>query len=134
MLECLLLLNVLQMNTTLICVISLIGLYSYEYHRRGKCNAQLGTFSWCTCARESASAPSQHQQAVFHRAVAEAREIRAESTKNNPTEPRDNPEPKHQRDTGGHPSSGRESAPKKNTGTGRAAIVRPRGHRGKRRM
>lgn len=34
-------------------------------------------FSRCTCARESASAASQHQQAVFHRGVTEAREIRA---------------------------------------------------------
>lgn len=58
--------------------------------------------SRCTCACESASAFSQYQQAVFHRSVTEAHEIRAESTKNNHTEPRDNPEPKHQRETGGH--------------------------------
>lgn len=57
--------------------------------------------SWCTCACESASALSQYQQAVFHHSVTEAHEIRAESTQNNHTELRDNPEPKHQRETGG---------------------------------
>lgn len=69
-----------------------------------QCKAQLvgWPLSWCTCACELASALSQYQQAVFHRTVAEAHEIRAESTKNNHTEPRDNPEPKHERETGGH--------------------------------
>lgn len=45
---------------------------------------------------------SQYQQAVFHRSMTEAHEIRAESTQNNHTELWDNPEPKHQKETGGH--------------------------------
>lgn len=57
--------------------------------------------SWCTCASDSASALSQYQQAVFHHRVTEAHEIREESTKNNHTEQWDNPEPEHQRETGG---------------------------------
>lgn len=50
-------------------------------------------FSRCTCARESASAASQRQQAVFHRGVTEAREIRAESAQNNRAKTWDNPQP-----------------------------------------
>lgn len=45
---------------------------------------------------------SQYQQAVFYHSVTEAHKIREESTKNNHTELRDNPEPEHQRETGGH--------------------------------
>lgn len=58
-----------------------------------------------TCARDSASALSQHQQTVFHHSVTEAHEIRAGSTQNNHTELRDNPEPNHQRETEGHCSA-----------------------------
>lgn len=58
--------------------------------------------SCCTCARESPSALGQYQQTVFHHSMTEAHEIRAESTQNNHTELGDNPEPKHQRETGGH--------------------------------
>lgn len=54
----------------------------------------------CTCV--SALVLSQYQQAVFHHSVREAHGIRAESTQNNYTELRDNTEPKHQRETGGH--------------------------------
>lgn len=66
----------------------------------GSAHSVTSLLSRCTCA--SASALSQYQQAVFHRSVTEAHEIRAESTKNNHTELRDNAEPKHQRETGGH--------------------------------
>lgn len=73
-------------------------------------------FSRSTCACESASAASQHQQAVFHRGVTEAREIRAESAQNNRAKPRDNPQPEHQRETVGRsslPTSTKNPPPRK---------------------
>ena len=73
-----------------------------KMHRQAQLVVWPLPLSWCTCACESASALSQYQQAVFHHSVTEAHEIRAESTQNNHTELWDNPEPKHQRETGGH--------------------------------
>lgn len=73
-------------------------------------------FSRSTCACESASAASQHQQAVFHRGVTEACEIRAESAQNNRAKPRDNPQPKHQREMVGRsslPASTKNLPPRK---------------------
>lgn len=73
-------------------------------------------FSRSTCACESASVASQHQQAVFHRGVTEACEIRAESAQNNRAKPRDNPQPEHQRETVGHsslPTSTKDPPPRK---------------------
>lgn len=90
------------------------------------------SLSRCTCACESASELSQYQQAVFHHSVTEAHEIRAESTQNNHTELRDNPDPKHQRETGGHCSiyhPTRIHPEEKHGDEWCVAIVRPSWHR-----
>lgn len=86
------------MNTIfcMVCVSNGITGNSDALKLRGPAHSVTSRLSWCTCAFESASAQSQYQQAVFHRSVTEA-QIRAESTQNNHTELRDNPEPKHQR-------------------------------------
>lgn len=112
--------NVPSINTIfcMACVSHGIPGNSNALKLRGPAHSVTSRLPWCTCAFESASAQSQYQQAVFHRSVTEAREIRAESTQNNHTELRDNPEPKHQRKWKDTASSiiQQESTPKTNTG------------------